>query len=334
MQSRVRGLLFNGQTSKPVSAELVVEGELIFFEGDGEIASSTRYKISDLRISEPLGSIPRVIEAGESLRFETSDFAGVSALKKKLSVGIWVHGLENSWTYAVGSAAFMVLALLYAYFILIPKYSSELARHVPPWILEGASSATEKLLSEYTIDATELKEEELQRFELAVADLQVHFPELDIRVDIIGKMDPNAFIVSNGHIFITQSLLAKLETPEEVLSVLLHEMGHYHHHHLMESVIENSALSLLLVAISGGTDWTSIPLVVLSTKYSRENEAEADDFAVDSLIKMGKSPLSLKTTFEKLNAHSSFDMPEFLLTHPNFDRRIEKIKKAPVPSMN
>lgn len=153
---------------------------------------------------------------------------------------------------------------------------------------------------------------------------------------VVKELQPNAFAIPGGYIFITDSLLAKLRSPEEVAGVLAHEIAHVQRNHFFQDEDKLQAVSLATIAailLSKGN-----PAVVaggiaanvdLQLHYSRENESEADTFAVQYLKKAGYDPQGLLQSFETLAFYQQFNTPDtpiYFSTHPGFAERLTNIE--------
>lgn len=153
---------------------------------------------------------------------------------------------------------------------------------------------------------------------------------------VVKELQPNAFAIPGGYIFITDSLLAKLRSPEEVAGVLAHEIAHVKQNHFFQDEDKLQAVSLATIAailLSKGN-----PAVVaggiaasqdLALHYSRENESEADTFAVQYLKKAGYDPQGLLKSFETLAFYQQFNTPDtpiYFSTHPGLNERLKNIE--------
>jgi len=76
--------------------------------------------------------------------------------------------------------------------------------------------------------------------------------------------------------------------------VVAHEMGYRHYRHLLRLILRGSGVaivgSVLIDEVSGGTIAATIPASQLNARYSRQFEAQPDDFALDALMHADVSP--------------------------------------------
>jgi predicted Zn-dependent protease len=147
----------------------------------------------------------------------------------------------------------------------------------------------------------------------------------------------NAFALPSGIIVMTDELVKVSRNDQEVLGVLAHELGHLHHRHIMRGLLESSATALLIAGVTGDiAAATSLaagaPTLLLHAKYSRDNEAEADRYAIEVMRKAGLEPRFLGTILARMEGKRSRrgGLPTFLSSHPATEER-EALARAGSP---
>lgn len=148
---------------------------------------------------------------------------------------------------------------------------------------------------------------------------------------VVKAAVPNAFAIPGGYIFIFDSLLAKLRSPREIAGILAHEIAHVerNHHFKDENKINAATVATLAAMILSGGNPAVVAAgiaanVELQLHYSRENESEADTYAIKYLRSAGYDPASLLESFQTLAFYEQFnspDMPIYFSTHPGLDER-------------
>ena len=142
---------------------------------------------------------------------------------------------------------------------------------------------------------------------------------------------PNAFALPGGYIYIFDSLIDKMRSARELSGILAHEIAHVerNHHFKDESKINAVTLATLAAIILSGGD-PAVTMagmaanVELQLHYSRENESEADTYAVKYLRNAGYDPRALLESFQTLAFYEQFNSPEtpiYFSTHPGLDQR-------------
>lgn len=151
----------------------------------------------------------------------------------------------------------------------------------------------------------------------------------------------NAFALPGGPIFITEALLRQLRTRGEIAGVLGHEIGHVVARHASEHIAKAKLTEGLTGAAviaaydpenpSSQQQAAMAALVgqLINMRFGREDEIESDRLGVRFISEAGYDPRSLIRVMEVLSqANQGQAPPEFFSTHPNPDRRIERIQEA------
>jgi beta-barrel assembly-enhancing protease len=153
---------------------------------------------------------------------------------------------------------------------------------------------------------------------------------------VVDRPDVNAFAIPGGKIFIQTGLIRFCKTPEELASVLAHEMGHVERRHTIKNIAKQLGLQTLLAVITNGgsSGLEEVSGQMVSLYFSREDESEADDFALDLLMKAGIPPSTLGVVFSRMK-ETGGDMEgamNMLSTHPELDDRANKSSNYVVPA--
>ncbi|MCB1996281.1 MAG: M48 family metalloprotease, partial [Rhodoferax sp.] len=156
----------------------------------------------------------------------------------------------------------------------------------------------------------------------------------------------NAFAMPGGLIGVHLGLIAMTVHPDELASVLAHELTHVTQRHIARSISGSQRTSLvalgamlagLMIAARGGNaDLAQAALVggqaaMLQGQlnYSRDMEREADRIGFGLLVDTGHSPAAMASMFEKLSLASrlndSGNYP-YLRSHPLTTERIAEAR--------
>ena len=148
---------------------------------------------------------------------------------------------------------------------------------------------------------------------------------------IVREDEPNAFAIPGGYIFIFDGLLKELTKEDELAGVLAHEIAHVERNHFFKDEKKLSALDIATIAailLSGGSMATTAIAgatnISIRLQFSRENEAEADSYALRYLIKAGYPPSGLLDFFNTLLRYERFNpqtVPAYMSTHPALRKR-------------
>lgn len=323
----VAGFYFDGVTSAKCDASIEFDGgEFRLKKVSGEVAN---YTVETVRISSRVGNIARRFEFPDGSHFETFDNSSVDRICEQLRHRSFAFHLEASWKIALSCALGLVGFLLFSYFVLLPAFSASIARMVPASLAARLSEPGKATLEKIYLSSSKLTGGDAQRVQNAIATVKKAFPEivLDFRLRDGGALGANAFALPDGTIYLTDDLAGLASSEEHIVAVLFHEVGHVKKLHILTQLVEDSAFALGLFLIAGG-DWTNLPLLLLGNSYSRRHEAEADEFAVYHLKKVGISPLALATILQRLEKFDSRGEAEysFLSTHPVTTDRVRAIE--------
>lgn len=159
--------------------------------------------------------------------------------------------------------------------------------------------------------------------------------EFDFKFYILDDPMVNAFAIPGGRIFIGAGLIALVESQEEFLAVVGHEMGHVNERHVMEKLAREFGIKVL-ISMSTGTDailLSDIGSSLVSLGFDRQAEREADEFALELLVNCGIHPHHMATFFRRLNREnlSYAESLEFMMSHPHNNARIKSALEYPVP---
>jgi predicted Zn-dependent protease len=153
-------------------------------------------------------------------------------------------------------------------------------------------------------------------------------------VNLIGSKELNAFCMPGGKIAFFYGLLDKLKlNDDEVAMIMGHEMAHALREHARERLGKNAAtrigagvLSALLGLGQTGDALLNMGGQLLSLRFGREDESEADLVGMEIAARAGYAPRAGVTLWQKMMNASRGAPPEFLSTHPAGATRIRDIE--------
>jgi predicted Zn-dependent protease len=154
-------------------------------------------------------------------------------------------------------------------------------------------------------------------------------------VNLLGSKDLNAFCMPGGKIAFFYGILAQLQlTDDEVATIMGHEMAHALREHARERMgktaatrIGASVLSAFLGLGNTGDALLNMGGQLLTLKFSREDESEADIVGMELAARAGYDPQAGVSLWQKMMAANKGAPPQFLSTHPAGATRIKEIEE-------
>lgn len=153
-------------------------------------------------------------------------------------------------------------------------------------------------------------------------------------VNLIGSRQINAFCMPGGKIAFYTGILDTLKlSDDEAAMVMGHEIAHALREHARERMAKNQITQLganLLGELVGGGRYAGAFQVggnLLSLKFSRDDESEADVVGLDLAARAGFDPRAGVSLWKKMEAANSKAPLEFLSTHPAGGNRIREIEQ-------
>ncbi len=134
----------------------------------------------------------------------------------------------------------------------------------------------------------------------------------------------NAFCTPGGYIYIYTGIIKYLDNEAELAGVMGHEMAHADLRHSTRQMTKTYGVQMLLNAALGDSSAVAqITTGLISLKFSRAHETEADRMSVEYLCGTNYPADGGAGFFEKIEASGGATPPEFISTHPSPENRIE-----------
>lgn len=200
--------------------------------------------------------------------------------------------------------------------------------------------STWRLRRQLDRESTPLDEPALREPLRAMADaLEVE----RIRVHVL-EIDPvNGLAAPDGRIFVTRGFLRKMRagevSPDEMASVVAHELGHVALGHARRRLIDFSGQNAIRAALAGvlgrvipfgiGVAVANAAATMVAARLSRQDEHEADAYASALMVRAGLGTAAQKSLFRKLERMTGMGgagAPAWMLSHPKPEERIAAIE--------
>lgn len=141
----------------------------------------------------------------------------------------------------------------------------------------------------------------------------------------------NAIAIPGNKIIIYRGLLEEVESENELMMVLGHELGHFAHRDHLRGLGNALVLRMTISFFLGDTSFfqsaiaTSIK-AISDAKYSQNQEKQADEFGLMLLDKTYNNVAGATDFFRKLSNKRKSNI-DFLSSHPAPAKRVKEIKK-------
>lgn len=151
-------------------------------------------------------------------------------------------------------------------------------------------------------------------------------------VTLVDTAEINALAAPGGHIVVFTGLLEKTQSPEELAGILAHEVAHCLKRHGLKRIAKSLSVGALVTILIG--DPGGIGRVVrdfganmISLSYSRSDEREADQQAVEILVKAGIDPSKFPEFFRRMGTESiDSGLLSVISSHPSYSERYSNIQ--------
>lgn len=197
----------------------------------------------------------------------------------------------------------------------------------------SVKTATEKVLWEIT--SLQIREVTTPELVAPLDSIVTHvcmsnnIERSSINLHICRTNEVNAFAMGGRHILVNTGLINSCRTQHELAGVIAHELAHLECGHIGQNTqIQLCMLIVEMLLTSGsntqkGEDITSAATQIARNYFIRENETEADERAVEYLVKARINPAALGDFLERMESMQHLD---FLSTHPDSKKRALHIK--------
>ena len=153
-------------------------------------------------------------------------------------------------------------------------------------------------------------------------------------VNLIQSDQINAFCMPGGKIAFYTGILDQLKlTDDETAMIMGHEMAHALREHARERLAKTQATGLGLSVLSSllglgnlGDAAASLGTQLLTLRFSREDETEADLVGLELAARSAYAPSASVSLWQKMAEASGQSGISFLSTHPSGPARIQQLQ--------
>lgn len=331
---KLKGKYYDGEFPVAHPSLLVFGGsEVAMTVGD----STSTYALRTLSVSPRVGGADRFIILPGGGQCQCEDHPVLDHVPQEIRSEGTVAWLEARVSVAVSSVAIIVCMLLFGYYYGLPAAAESVVNRIPveteitlgnnilTWLEKNEWFKTSHVDQGHRRSIT-------KKFNNLYKGLPMApYIKLEFRnSEIVG---PNAFALPGGTIVITDQMVEEAESDDEMLAILAHETGHVEMRHSMRNLLQSSFIALAAATITADAASLSaavagIPAALAQTKYSRNFETEADDFAFELLKRHDISTEAFANIMERLDKDSKpMQKLSYLSTHPITSERVKKARE-------
>ncbi|MEH6445692.1 MAG: M48 family metallopeptidase [Oceanospirillaceae bacterium] len=337
MQKKIEGIYYFPASSKADQVDLVIIGDTatVYLNNKSILTTQT----SLLSSPSAIPGVPMEIIFTDGSKFVANDSNDRLALFSNKA-----EKLEKN--RALAFACILIIPCFVWYFITIgmPAFVANSVKYLPDSVAQEMGDQSFYLIKEAFLEPSELslkKQREVkQLWQLTLKNLDLPINKYKLHIFQSDYFSANAFALPNGTVVVTDDLLLLLkDNSDALLAILLHEIGHVERQHSLRLVAQSISNTIIISVFLGDMEGFAEGLIgvgaaVIQNTFSREMETEADDYALQKLGQLGKSPTSFAQALQSLmDLQSKSDRSiksdknsilRYMSTHPAIEERINK----------
>ena len=133
-------------------------------------------------------------------------------------------------------------------------------------------------------------------------------------VELLDVGEANAAALPGGRMVVFNGIFGDIDNPDALAGIVAHEIAHVRRRHVAAGMVREMGLGTV-VALFGGGAVASNASGLVSLKFTRTAEAEADADAIDMLKRADIDPRPTARAFDAFRKKEG-DWPEWLGSHP------------------
>ncbi len=311
-----------------------------------ENSKSVICAIDSVRIDESFGGKRRIyindteyfLDDGKATEAIRSLKPGVSTTLKFL-----IEKIEHHWPLVILS----FFGLMIAGFVFVnkgmPFLSSKIAAMIPDNMSKTMGQQALNGLDQIKLtEASKVALADQERirqkyYSICSKELPPEMCRLEFRHSSRGFLNYNAFAAPGGLSVLLDGMYELAANDQEILAILLHELGHQKNNHALQKLVESSIYTVSFAMFLGDVSsisgiLTAAPAAIVQAQHSQAHETEADDWGLNIMQKHDISTIHfadimqrLAEKFELCKASGCKDEEYSLInSHPGINSRIKK----------
>lgn len=313
----IEGTLFEQGSAVFTHAVLTVNNDV--YQVKTEVQTVKQGGVDEVKLSDRLGNVQRKLTLEDGSVFATYDNDAIDKLFiSKNKTNSFIHKFESNISFVLISLIVTIVLSLSFFKWGVPLISSGIAEALPQKTNEIIGAHTFDFLDEYVFKESTLDKERRNSIRTHFKQKLVPSYESDGKITFTlhfrdwsdgNQGIPNALALPSGDIILTDKFIELSENQDEIDAVLLHEMGHIAHRHSLKLVIQSTIVTTAIMMITGDVSGIAdigigIGSLLLSANYSRDYEAEADQFAFSKMLEINIDPISFAKVMKRITDYS------------------------------
>lgn len=232
---------------------------------------------------------------------------------------------ERSWQdiikkhapiYSISLAMILSIAGLYFYGV------EAMARFLP-WSIQ--KSMGKKYIQEITAKHPVITDPIVNRLLGKIYNPLIKVAEFNKPITILLIKNPvqNAITLPGGYILLFSGLIEQAKDSEAIAGILAHEIAHVKYQHNIRYMGQALALKFILISTIGYNQIEQGANALIKSKFSRNDEQQADTAAIDYLDQLKVSTLFLAKFLSSISEKD--DWLTFSSTHPSTHSRVKTL---------
>lgn len=333
--TKISGIYFDGQSSQGHKAILTIDNYILDFilvDNSSQFSwleKGVDYKnLSGNSIHLSYQNEEGNLEFFEAIIHDKDEMQKVKDslyfLHKDVTSKLLFHNLKA----IVPIFAVVIGIMAFAYFYAIPYGAEKIAETTSIEVENHLGDLISGSITE-SMKIDTVRSEKLMAFYMKLN----HPSKYNIQLYLVDDESVvNAFAIPGGKIYVYSGLMQKITKPEQLVSLIYHEMGHIEHKHSLKHIYRSLSRSLILSALLNDINGMSNVIIenanmVLQLKYSKELESDADKYSLESMYKEKLDVNGFAELFQILEKESGGEPPEILSTHPLNKNRIKSAEE-------
>jgi Zn-dependent protease with chaperone function len=321
----IEGRYFAPMRSASQPARLWRAGGELLLHVEGEV-EPRRPKL--LSLSESLGNVPRKFMFEDGSAFEAAGGADVDGMMgTRGSFFSVLSRVEANWKLAVIAVLVTIPLLFGIHRYGLPLAASFAAHATPASLMELMDTGVLKTVDTTLLgpsQTTESRKTEIGKLFTELAAASGHgLPDLQLVFRDGIRTGPNAFALPGGTLILTDQLIAKAKSDDEIAGVIAHEIAHVEHRHGLQQIYRVLGIAFMIGLVAGDTgqivnEVVSQAAALQTLAYSRAFESEADARSIELMLAVDRNPLAFINLLERISGQSETN---YLSSHPGTDER-------------